>query len=105
MALFNYMIKPGYPDNSPQRENVSLKDIVHHIDHICQLVGNANSVGIGSDMDGGFGVNRIPHELQTICDLPKLADVLSAKGFSDVDVKKIMFENWQKFFMQNLPES
>lgn len=105
MAFFNYMIKPGYPDNPPQRENVSLKDVVHHIDHICQLVGNANSVGIGSDMDGGFGVNRIPHELQTISDLPKIAEVLSTKGFSDADIKKIMSENWMRFFTQNLPEA
>lgn len=104
IALYNYMIKPGYPDNKPQREDVSLIDVAHHMDHICQIVGNANCVGIGSDMDGGFGVDNIPRELQTISDLPKLADTLAAQGFADDDIIKIMHGNWVRFFTDNLPE-
>lgn len=103
IALYNYMIKPGYPDNKPQRDDISLIDVAHHIDHICQLVGNANCVGIGSDMDGGFGVDNIPRELQTISDLPKLGDALNAHGFSDQDIAKILCGNWTRFFADNLP--
>jgi membrane dipeptidase len=103
IALYNYMIKPGYPDNKPQKENVGLLDVAHHIDHICQLTGNAHCVGIGSDMDGGFGFEQIPRELQTISDLPKLAEVLSTEGFTDSDIINIMHGNWTRFFTENLP--
>jgi len=105
IALYNHMIKPNTPEQPVIKDNVSLTDVVYHIDHICQLVGHANCVGIGSDMDGGFGVDQIPRELETISDLPKLGESLSAKGFSDTDIEKIMSGNWLRFFAQNLSES
>ena len=104
MLIFNFLIKPRGTKNK-SKQDVTLKDLVHHIDHICQLVGSADNVGIGSDLDGGFGVTTIPAELETISDLPKLATALSAEGFSDTDINKIMSENWMRFFTQNLPES
>ena len=103
VAICNFMLKAGYSINKLQREEVSLTDVAHHIDHICQLVGNADSVGIGSDMDGGFGVNHIPREMQTISDLPKLADALNGRGFADGDINKILCGNWARFFAENLP--
>ena len=105
MAMYNNMIKTSDPNSKLQREQVSLTDVVNHIDHICQLVGNANNVGIGSDMDGGFGVDCIPRELQTIADLPKLADALNARSFTDEDINKIMIGNWVRFFAENLPSA
>ncbi|HAI11107.1 MAG TPA: peptidase [Phycisphaerales bacterium] len=103
IALCNFMLKAGYSQNKLTREEVSLTHVAHHIDHICQLVGNADCVGIGSDMDGGFGVDHIPKELQTISDLPKLADALHVRGFADVDINKILIGNWTRFFAENLP--
>ena len=81
----------------------TLDDIAAHVKHICELVGNANHVGIGTDMDGGFGREHIPQEIATSADLPKLMEALSAAGFSHRDVEAIMGRNWLNFFEKNLP--
>ena len=55
--------------------------LVDHIDHICQLAGNSEHAGIGSDLDGGYGTEQTPCGLQTIADLQKLAPLLAARGY------------------------
>ena len=85
------------------KELVTIEDIVAHIDHICQLAGNANHVAIGSDLDGGFGNEQTPHDLRTIADLQKLDQVLSDRGYSDDDIDRIFHGNYLQFFMENLP--
>lgn len=82
----------------------TLQDVIRHIRHICDLLGNASHVAIGTDMDGGLGRDQIPQEIITSADLPKLADHLSKAGFSDQDVAGIMGLNWLNFFKTALPE-
>jgi membrane dipeptidase len=66
----NTFLKVGWLRKSgSRREEVSLDSLIAHIDHICQLAGDAQHAGIGSDFDGGFGWQSIPHELDTIADL------------------------------------
>ena len=72
---------------------------------MCDLIGDANHVGIGTDMDGGLGREQIPVEIRTSADLPRVADALSAGGFSDRDVNQLMGENWIGFFADALPGS
>jgi membrane dipeptidase len=71
--------------------------------HICELAGNTNHVGVGSDLDGGYGNEQTPHDCGTIADLQKLAPLLSARGFSDDDVQRFMRGNWIRFFSEHLP--
>jgi membrane dipeptidase len=71
-----------------------LSDVADHIDHICQLAGNGIHVGLGSDLDGGFGREGSPHDVDTIADLPKLARILERRGYSSGDVAAIMYRNW-----------
>ncbi len=85
------------------RRRASLSDVVRHIDHICQLAGSALHVGIGSDLDGGFGREHVPHEMTTIADLPRLADALASAGYADDDIRRIMGGNWLDFFGRWLP--
>ncbi len=80
-------------------------DVVRHIDHVSQLTGDCLHVGIGSDLDGGFGRENVPHELTSIADLPGLADALSAAGFGDEDVRRVMGANWLSFFRLALPDT
>lgn len=89
------------PHGQPKRRAM-LADVVMHMQHICQLAGSARHVAIGTDMDGGLGRNEIPQEIETSADLPKLADALSAAGFSDADVTNIMGENWRRYFASHL---
>jgi membrane dipeptidase len=90
-------------DASAGREAVTLSDVVAHIDYICQLTGSAAHAGIGSDFDGGFGVERIPLELDTIADLQMLDGALTARGYSAPDVQAILGGNWLGVLRRGLP--
>jgi membrane dipeptidase len=70
---------------------------VAHIDHICQLAGSAAYVGIGSDLDGGFGTEQAPMDLGSIADLQKIPALLQARGYTDADIEGIMWRNWVTF--------
>jgi membrane dipeptidase len=90
-------------DASAGRAAVTLNDVVAHIDYICQLTGSAAHAGIGSDFDGGFGVERIPLELDTIADLQKLDAALTERGYSAPDVQAILGGNWLGVLRRGLP--
>ena len=83
---------------------VGLDQVVRHIDHICQLTGNALHVGIGSDIDGGFGRDETPTELDTVADLAKLAGTLRSASYPEEAVVGIMGGNWRRFLERALPQ-
>ena len=85
------------------RFTTGLDQVVRHIDHICQLTGNTQHVAIGSDIDGGFGRDETPTELDTVADLAKLADALRNTGYAEDDVVRVMSGNWRRFLEQALP--
>jgi membrane dipeptidase len=89
------------PDYGKRR--ATLDDVVRHVKHMCDLIGDADQVGIGTDMDGGLGREQIPIEIETSADLPRVADALSSAGFPDPAVRGIMGGNWVKFFASALP--
>lgn len=87
-----------------RRDGLTLESLfVAQIDHICQLAGDARHVGIGTDFDGGFGVECAPADVDTIADLQKLEPILAARGYSNPDIEAIMGKNWQRHLMENLP--
>lgn len=102
LALDSWMIKPGWIKGKTDPSTVSLSDAVNHIDHICQLAGNADHCGIGSDLDGGFGREQSPCDLDSIADLQKIAGLLSDRGYRDSEIQGIMSGNWIRFFQANL---
>lgn len=89
----------------PPRAEVSLEHLVQHIDHVCQLAGDARHVALGSDLDGGFGTEHMPREIDSIADLHKLQPLLSARGYSDADIAAIFHGNWLSFWRRVLPPS
>ena len=93
-AFDNWMIRPGWVRGAKDNERVILEYIVDHIDHICQVAGNANHVAIGSDLDGGFGREQSPSDLDTIADLQKLVEILAKRGYDVDDISSIMHGNW-----------
>jgi membrane dipeptidase len=82
---------------------VTLDDVVRMIDHICQVTGSADHVGIGSDYDGGFGAEAIPAELDTVRDHYKIGEALLGRGFEPQHVANIMYGNWLRILRQALP--
>ncbi|HEX5839280.1 MAG TPA: membrane dipeptidase [Anaerolineales bacterium] len=93
-ACDNWMLRFGWVRGARNNEPVRLMDVTHHIDHICQLAGNSRHAGIGSDLDGGFGREQSPSDLDTIADLQSIADILSGRGYSEEDISAIMHGNW-----------
>ena len=91
------------PPDEYGKRRATLADVVRHMKHICDLLGDATHVGIGTDMDGGLGREQIPVEIETSADLPRLADALSSGGFPDEAVRGIMGENWMRFFRSAFP--
>ena len=83
--------------STPKERNVTLNTLLDHFDHICQLAGNTNHIGIGSDLDGAFGKEQCPSDLESISDLQKIPDLLLARGYSDEDIQKVMHGNWLRF--------
>lgn len=100
----NTFLKSGWNrKEGSRREEVSLDAVAAHIDHVCQLAGDALHSGIGSDFDGGFGLQSVPPEIDTIADLHKLAPLLASRGYSDADAENILGLNWLNFLEKNLP--
>jgi len=81
----------------PQDFGLKIGKIVEHIDHICQLAGNARHVGIGSDLDGGFGTEQTPLDLDSIADLASLGDLLAARGYKPDEIDGITHGNFVNF--------
>ena len=100
----NTFLKVGWlRRNGSRREEVSLDAFIAHIDHVCQLAGDANHAGIGSDFDGGFGLQSIPPELDTIADLQMVASKLVALGYSEAEAANVLGGNWLRFLQKHLP--
>ncbi len=104
MAFDAWMLQPGWRIGESDPAAVSIEAAANHVDHICQLAGNARHVGIGSDLDGGYGTEQTPHELQSIADLQKLVDILAARGYDDSDIDAIFHGNFLRFFLEHLPQ-
>ncbi len=102
-VVFNRFLKAGW-QRGDSRDEVTLETLVNHMDYICQIAGSARHVGLGSDFDGGFGLDAAPSGIETIADLQKLTDVLAARGYSDDDITAIMGGNWMRILQQHLPE-
>ena len=87
--------------STPADSNLKIEAIVSHIDHICQLAGSAKHVGIGSDLDGGYGTEQCPTDLDSIERLQLIAKLLEARGYKAEEIEGIMFRNWLRFLGQS----
>ena len=102
MAMDIIMIQPGYVRRSSERV-ATLDRLVDNVDVVCQLAGNADHVGIGSDLDGAYGHEQTPADLDRYTDLPgKFGELLSKRGYCEADIAKIFHGNWLRFFTEVL---
>lgn len=99
MAFDGIMMVHGWAHlrSKPSDFNLKIAQIVEHIDHICQLAGNARHVGLGSDLDGGFGTEQTPLDLDSIADLARLGDLLEGRGYAAADIEGICHGNFVNF--------
>lgn len=85
------------------RTDVPFSLVLDAIDYVCQVTGSAQHVGIGSDFDGGFGVQSIPAGMDTITDLWRVGDGLRARGYAEADIEAILSGNMLRCLRQSLP--
>ncbi|HEX2975396.1 MAG TPA: membrane dipeptidase [Bacteroidales bacterium] len=104
VALDAWMMVPGWKrgESTPQKTGVSLTHAVRNIQHICELAGDSNHAAIGSDLDGAFGQEQSPVEIETIADLQKITGLLKAEGFKQSDSVNIMHGNWIRALRRSL---
>jgi membrane dipeptidase len=101
-ALDAWMIVPNWvrQRSTPEEMGVRLDHLVDHLDHICQLAGNSKHIGIGSDLDGGFGCEQTPIDVRSIADLAGLEGLLSKRGFDQGEVADVLSGNFIRFLRQ-----
>jgi membrane dipeptidase len=92
------------PDQYGQRR-AKLDDVIRHINHICDVIGDTRHVALGTDMDGGLGQEQIPSEIHTSADLPHVADALRRAAYTETQITDIMGLNWLRFFTRHLPKT
>jgi membrane dipeptidase len=103
LVPYNRFLLAGWRKGDDRRL-VSLELAAAQIDYVCQIAGDARHAAIGSDFDGGFGLDCAPHDVDTIADLQKLAPLLADKGYTDEDIEAILGRNWIERIQKILPE-
>jgi membrane dipeptidase len=98
-AFDAWMLVPGWirGTSTPDHAGVTLETVIDHIDHICQIAGNARHCMIGSDLDGAFGREQCPSDVRTIADLASVPELLARRGYSSEDVTAIAHGNFVRF--------
>lgn len=83
--------------DDPKERGIDIEKVVDHFDHICQLSGNSLHIAIGSDLDGAYGKEQSPYDLEDIADLQSLRGILTRRGYSSEDIENIFYKNWLRF--------
>lgn len=99
---FNQFLKPGWRMGD-RRQEVQIEYVIAQIDYICQRAGDARHVGLGTDFDGGFGLQSVPVGIDSIADLTKLAPWLAERGYSEDQIAGVLGNNWIRLLERVLP--
>lgn len=99
LALDAWMMVPGWVrgQSTPRGTGCNLEIMIDHLDHICQIAGNTLHVGVGSDLDGAFGKEQCPYDIQSIADLQSIPAIMEKRGYTQSDINNLMHGNWLRF--------
>ncbi len=87
----NELLEPNLAQIVP-----SVNAVIDHIDYIAKLIG-VDYVGIGADWDG---VEILPNGIEDISKMPIITEKLIDRGYSEIDVKKILGGNFKRVFRE-----
>lgn len=104
VALDAWMMVPNWVrgQSTPKGTGCNMEIMANNIDHICQIAGSTDYVAVGSDLDGAFGREQCPYDLETIADIQKVFPILEHRGYSNDDIAKIANGNWLRFMRNAL---
>jgi membrane dipeptidase len=103
IALYNSFLRRGWTVGDA-KDAVTVTDVAAAVDHVCQVVGDAAHVGLGSDLDGCFGAESAPAEVDTVADLTLIGPALGELGYGEADIAAILGGNWLRLLQAALPE-
>jgi len=92
-----WMLYPNWTTKTPKIA-VTLENMADHMHHVCQVAGDASSAALGTDLDGGYGREQSPCDLDTIADLQKIPALLEKRGHDRGDIERMMHGNWLRLF-------
>src|SRR5215216_6435543 len=98
-----WMLQPNWVRGVTTNELLTLEAVADQIDRVCQLAGNSRHAAIGTDLDGGYGIEQTPNDLDTIADVQKIPDLLSKRGYTKEDIAAVMYGNWLRLVERSLP--
>jgi len=85
------------------KRRATIDETIAHVEHIVEVSGRHDLIALGSDMDGGFGSDRLPEGINRPGDLPLLLQALSDRGWTDDQLAGFRFNNWMRFLKRSLP--
>lgn len=94
----NDSLKRAYRDERWELQNrlkklATVSDAVDHIDHVVQVIG-IDHVGIGTDFDGGGGIEGC----RSVAEMKNITFELLKRGYSKKDIEKIWGGNFMRVF-------
>ncbi|MCC6312987.1 MAG: membrane dipeptidase [Thermomicrobiales bacterium] len=98
-----WMLQPDWIRGETTNEQVTLEAVVDHIDYVCQMAGNARHAALGTDLDGGYGIEQTPRDLDTIADVQTIPTLLRRRGYAEADIAAILHGNWLRLLERALP--
>lgn len=99
---YNRFLVQGWSPGD-RKGHATVADVAAAVDHVCQVMGHSEGVGLGSDFDGGFGSESAPLEMDTIADLGVVAGALGDMGYGAGDIQAVMNGNWLRMLRAGLP--
>lgn len=103
VAFDDWMLSPLWDHEAQDNTGITLETVADHFDHICQIAGNSQHVGIGSDLDGGYGKEQSPADMDTIADLQRLEAIFARRGYTEQDIARMLHGNWLRLLLEHLP--
>jgi membrane dipeptidase len=103
VAMDAIMLYDGWVYGQTSSDVVDLEAAVDQLDHVCQIAGNTRHIGIGTDLDGGFGTEQTPRDLKSIADVRTLGHRMEKRGYTEADIKALFHGNWLRKFEEALP--
>ena len=98
LVLYNGFLEPHWQHD--RSITVTLHEhLRRHASYIADLCGWQH-VGIGSDLDGGFGLEESPVEIDTVADLYEVGSVVPAEVRAAV-----LSTNWLNFLRSSSPQT
>jgi membrane dipeptidase len=102
ISLYNPLLRRGHRHGDP-KHSLTIDHVIAHIDHVCQMLGDAAHVGLGTGLGGSFGAADLPSGLDSLEDLPAIGTGLKGRGYGNEEVTAVLGQNWLRLLQHTLP--